>query len=180
MLGMFMGLVLGTWKWAPAQERGKDTVERQLAELQKRVEDNKLRQRQEMEKRLGERHKTLLTYSVEELRYAIELKIREVYEGATVISDDDEKLFLGAIVDSYRSDSIFCAFGRHGSTFSRESIWNDFGHYGGTLSRHSPFNELTRTPPLIVKNNKVIGRLTVNKTIQGAVDPNTLKATFSK
>ena len=54
-----------------------------------------------------------------------------------------------------------------------------YGQFGGEYSSHSPFNEYSSNPPLIVKNGRVIGRLTVNKYLAGAVDPNLLKMHFT-
>ena len=89
--------------------------------------------------------------------------------GAKVIADD--KRYLGLIASKYNSESVFNEYGSYGSKYSANSIWNEYGHYGGTYSSFSPFNPYTTKPPEVVKNNKTVGRLTVNKSIKGGVSP---------
>ena len=109
---------------------------------------------------------------------ALSIKVHEKYDGASIIADDDKRTFLGKIADSVSSDSIFNDVGRYGSDVASESIWNDVGQYGSDVATYSPFNNVTSSPPFIVKNRKVIGRLTVNDVLPGAVDPNWLKTYY--
>lgn len=120
----------------------------------------------------------LMEYSIEELQLALSIKVRTIYAGAKVIADDDKHTYLGQIDDEFSPDSIFNQYGTHGSKYSSESIHNDYGSFGGEYSGASPFNKYSSTPPLIVKNGKVIGRLTVNKSVAGAVDPKWLGTHF--
>lgn len=129
-------------------------------------------------KKLKEKLVPLMRYSIEELQLALTLKVRQIYKGAKILSDEAKPLYLGTITDEFALDSIFNDFGTYGSQFSSESIWNMFGEYGGQFSAYSPFNRLSSSPPLIVKGGKVIGRLTVNKLMPSAVDPNWLKSHF--
>ncbi|MBM3877026.1 MAG: hypothetical protein FJ386_09945 [Verrucomicrobia bacterium] len=119
-----------------------------------------------------------LSLSIEELQLALSIKVHERFDGASIIADDDESTFLGKISNEVASDSIFNDVGRYGSVVSSTSIWNQVGRFGGEVARHSPFNRVSSSPPLIVKDGKVIGRLTVNKVIRGAVDPNWLKTYY--
>lgn len=97
-----------------------------------------------------------------------------VVAGASVIADDGE--FLGKITTSSSSQSIFNEYGSFGSEYGAKSIWNSYGKYGGEYSRQSPFNKYTSTPPALVKGGEVIGYLTVNRSIRGAVNPFLLKS----
>jgi hypothetical protein len=94
--------------------------------------------------------------------------------GAKVIADDGK--FLGIIASQYSTDSIFNEYGSHGSEYSSDSIWNEYGSYGGKYSSNSPFNDYTSSAPLIIKDNRVIGRLTTNKHLQNAINPYILKS----
>ena len=119
-----------------------------------------------------------LALSVQELQLALSVKFHALFDGASVIADDDEHTFLGKIGNTVASDSIFNTVGHHGSTVSSQSIWNEVGRFGGEVARLSPFNPVTSSPPFIVKDGKVVGRLTVNEVVRGAIDPNLLKALF--
>lgn len=119
-----------------------------------------------------------LALSVEELQMALRIKIQKTYSGAKLEADDESHTFLGAFEDEFGADSIFNDFGRYGSEFAANSIWNQFGRFGGQFAFGSPFNQFNMRPPIIVKDGKAIGRLTINKTIPGAVDPNSLKTYF--
>ena len=91
--------------------------------------------------------------------------------GASVVADDGT--FLG-IIDSNRfaSDSICNRFGTHGSRFSSESIFNSFSQYGSQFSSLSAFNDFAFNPPFIVSPfGVVLGRLTTNDFVLGAVNP---------
>src|ERR1035437_260930 len=120
-----------------------------------------------------------LSLSLEELQVALSIKVHERFDGASIMADDDEHTLLGKISNEVASDSIFNDVGRYGSEVSSTSVWNKVGRFGSEVARLSPFNLVSSSPPLIVKDNKVVGRLTVNKVIRGAVDPNWLR-TFYK
>ena len=83
--------------------------------------------------------------------------------------------YLGKIESPYAIDSILNVDGLYGSEYSTTSIWNEYGMYGGEYSLYSPFNEYTSSPPYIMKDGKVIGLLTVNEYLAGAVNPWLLK-----
>ena len=96
--------------------------------------------------------------------------------GAKLIAQDEENTFLGTFSNRFQGNSIFNKFGPNGSEFSGTSIWNKFCPFGGEFSQHSPNNQFTGTPPMIVKNGRIIGYLTRNKMVQGALNPGVLKA----
>ncbi|MCS6159840.1 hypothetical protein [Shewanella baltica] len=84
----------------------------------------------------------------------------QTVDGSTIIAQDNENTYLGKITNSFDSDSIF----------------NDFGTYGNEFNSDSPFNEFSASPPMIIKNKKIIGYLSANKSLKNAVSPNLLKA----
>lgn len=98
--------------------------------------------------------------------------ICEIIDGAKIIADDGK--YLGKICSAFDSESIINEFGTYGNEFNSNSIWNQFGTYGNEYSNLSPFNEFTSTPPMIIKDGKVIGYLTKNKNLRNAVDPHIL------
>ncbi len=100
----------------------------------------------------------------------------QIVSGSVVIAQDGKNTYLGKIANSFDSESIFNEFGTYGSEFSSDSIWNEFATFGSEFSSYSPFNEFTSTPPMIIRNNEVIGYLSANKSIQASVSPNLLKA----
>lgn len=161
------------------QDGRRQDLERQLAELRRQKEQIVQEQRQALTKQLGDRLPTLMNFSVEELRFALELKMKEAFDGAAVLSAEDEPQFLGKITDSLDPESIFNDIGTYGSTIGAKSIWNSIGRYGSTIANTSAFNTIASRPPLIVKDNKIIGRLTVNRTLSGAVDPALMKMVFA-
>lgn len=91
-----------------------------------------------------------------------------------MIADDGK--FLGRLTNQYVADSILNEHGTHGGPYSSDSIWNQYGPYGGRYAPLSPFNPSTSTPPILVKQGKVIAFLTVNKTIRGALNPYIVKS----
>ena len=100
----------------------------------------------------------------------------DILRGAKIIAQDDKNTYLGKLANAYDSDSIFNEYGTYGSEYSSKSIWNEYSTFGSEYSSYSPFNSYTSTPPMIIKNGKVIGYLTTNKAIKASVSPNILKA----
>src|SRR5262249_16580515 len=122
---------------ASAQSQSRDIEER----ARKAIADKQAR-KQTMEKKMREeveRLKRLLSYSIDDLQLAMAVKVRELYDGAKVMSDESRPTFLGAITDEFDPDSIFNDYGLHGSQFAVESIWNNFSLYGGQFAIASPF-----------------------------------------
>jgi hypothetical protein len=46
---------------------------------------------------------------------------------------------------------------------------NEYGQYGSEYSSLSPFNDYTSSPPAIVQRGIIIGYLTTNRYVLGAV-----------
>src|SRR5688500_2694859 len=107
-LGCFISLT-------QAQTAERDTLQRQLGELRAKVQEQREKQSEGIRRRLGQRFDTLMTFSVDELQFALESKVRETYGGAVVLSAEDEPKFLGTITDEIDPDSIFNDIGRYGS-----------------------------------------------------------------
>lgn len=97
-------------------------------------------------------------------------------DGAKLLAQDSKNTYLGKLTNNFDSESIFNEFGNYGSEFSSTSIWNEFGNFGSEFSTFSPFNEFTSTPPMIIKDGRIIGYLSVNQAFQNSVSPNLLKA----
>ena len=90
-------------------------------------------------------------------------------DGATVVSSDGT--YLGTVSSTYNSQSIFNDIGTYGSDISSKSIWNDIGAYGSDISSKSAMNDMASDPPMLIKNQQVIGYLSVNKSKAGAINP---------
>ena len=93
---------------------------------------------------------------------------------------DSKGKFLGDLTtNEFDPDSIFNKFGTYGNKFSSDSIWNEFGDYGSKFSSKSAFNDFASDPPIIVAKTgnkvEVIGYLTTNKFLPGAISPYDLK-----
>ncbi len=99
-----------------------------------------------------------------------------IVSGAKLIAQDSENTYLGKISNSYDSESIFNEYGTYGSEYSSNSIWNEYSTFGSEYSSYSPFNEYTSTPPMIIKDGKIIGYLSAIKSIEASISPNLLKA----
>ena len=119
-----------------------------------------------------------MSLSIEELQMAISIKVHMKYDGASIIASDNENTYLGKIDNPYAMDSIFNSVGKYGSSVAMDSIWNSVGMFGSEVGMYSPFNSVSSSPPLIIKNGRVIGVLTVNEILDGAVDPNWLKSYY--
>lgn len=97
-------------------------------------------------------------------------------EGSIIISADNDKKYLGKITSSYDRESIFNEYGNYGGEYSSNSIWNRYSKYGSEYNSYSPFNEYSMNPPMVIKNNRIIAKLTVNDSISNALNPYVLKA----
>lgn len=103
-------------------------------------------------------------------------QVCDIVNGSVLIAQDDENTFLGKITNAFDSDSIFNEFGTYGNPFSSKSIWNEFSTFGNKFNSYSPFNSFSSSPPMIIKDKKVIGYLSANKSIKASISPNLLKA----
>lgn len=103
-------------------------------------------------------------------------EVCDIVKGSVLIAQNDKNTFLGKIASAYDSDSIFNEYGTYGSEYNSSSIWNQYATFGSEYSAYSPHNSYTSTPPMIIKNKKIIGYLSANKTIKSSITPNLLKA----
>jgi hypothetical protein len=85
--------------------------------------------------------------------------------GAAVFSQEDEPVYLGFLGNDFAAGSINNEFGSYGSEFSSSSIRNAFSPYGNDFSQFSSNNPLALKPPILIKNNRVIGYLSNNQTL---------------
>jgi|LSQX01.2.fsa_nt_gb hypothetical protein len=98
-----------------------------------------------------------------------------ILKGASIFAQDSKQTYLGKIENSYNLESIFNEYGMYGSEYSSKSIWNEYSTFGNEYNLYSPFNEYSASPPIIVKNGKIIGYLTTNNYIKGGISPHILK-----
>ena len=82
-------------------------------------------------------------------------------------------VFLGTISSNRIDEKSICnQVGDFGSRVKSKSVWNRVGNYGSQISDLSAYNNNANNPPRIIdENNQVLGILSVNTKIQGAVDP---------
>ena len=113
-----------------------------------------------------------------ELWGILKIKAKTDLWNASIIADNGKNTYLGKISSKYDSDSIFYQYGDYGSKYGNNSIWHQYGDYGSKYSQYSAFNRNTFSPPYIVKNRTIIGRLTLNDSVPGAINPYLLKALF--
>ncbi|MEJ2746251.1 MAG: hypothetical protein P8123_11310 [bacterium] len=97
-------------------------------------------------------------------------------KGAKVYAQDPKKTYLGSLTGEVEYDSIFNQVGPHGSKVSKTSIWNVTSPFGVDSGEYSAFNPVTKTPPTMVKAGKVVGYITVNKSIDNRISPRFLKS----
>lgn len=169
-----VSMMPSTGQQSSSQVDIKQTIQKMQEQKRKKKEE-----RETAVQKLKQKIEPLMQLSIQELQLALTIKVATTYNGAKLIADNNERTFLGGISDEFQPDSIFNDYGTHGSGYSSSSIWNEYGSFGGKYSSHSPFNSYSSTPPYIVKDGKVIGRLTVSKYVAGAVDPHWLKSHFT-
>ena len=170
-------LITASAAYAPVRQTVNPWKNDPFAEL-RRQKELKKKEREAEIKRLEKKLEPLMSYTVEELEMALTIKVAQKYQGAAIMSDERKSHYLGIIADEFDPESIFNELGKYGAPFYKESIWNEFGTYGAGFSNYSPANLTAKNPPLIVKDKKIIGRLTVIRTIPDAVDPAWLKLYF--
>lgn len=124
------------------------------------------------------KYQSALKLSVQELWVILKIKAKRDLWHAIIIADDDNNTYLGEIRSQFNAKSIFNEFGRYGSEFAATSIWNEFGRYGSEFGQYSAFSDFTFSPPMIVKDNTIIGRVTTNESLPDAINPNLLKGLF--
>lgn len=90
-------------------------------------------------------------------------------DGAYVLSQQANSVYLGFFGSQYANESILNQYGPFGSRFAANSMWNQYGAYGSPYQPYSAFNPYTTTPPGIFKNGYLLGFVTTNATIAGGV-----------
>lgn len=103
-------------------------------------------------------------------------EVCDIVRGAKVIAQDSKNTYLGEVANSYSSDSIFNEYGTYGSEYSDKSVFNSYGNFGSEYHQYSATNSYSSKPPMLIKNQKVIGYLSANKNMQATIAPNQLKA----
>jgi len=92
-------------------------------------------------------------------------------KGCAIYAQDENNTFLGEFSGHNEEHSIFNSIGNYGSDFSSQSIWYDFGTFGNGLSNYSIYYDQASHPPMIVRNNTIVGYLTTNENIEGGIHP---------
>lgn len=87
--------------------------------------------------------------------------------------------YLGVVSSNqYSSDSVCNQYGSYGSPYATKSVRNQYGSYGSPYATYSAYNEYTARPPAILLGTQIIGYLTKNQYLGGAVDPDLLFAAY--
>ena len=110
-------------------------------------------------------------------------KLAQGLQGCSVLAQNDQQTFLGVLDFNGRDiNSIFNDAGLHGSSVGIESIWKEVGLYGSEVGLYSARNGLCLKPPVIVKQNQIVGHLTINKLLLSPArfDPNELRFLASR
>lgn len=113
------------------------------------------------------------------LCFCLTLQANEIcynLENTYIVAQDERNTFLGKIENSFSNDSIFNEFGDFGNEYSSISIFNEYGVFGSEFSSYSTTNSFTSTPPMIIKEGKLIGYVSTNKTIPNTISPSLPKA----
>lgn len=96
----------------------------------------------------------------------------DAFDGASLTNSDDE--FIGVLGGKYDKNSVFNEYGKFGSEYQADSIWDQYGKNGSEYQAGSVSNKYSSSPPRIVKGGRVIGLLSANKNLRGAVNANVL------
>lgn len=91
--------------------------------------------------------------------------------GAEVVAQDVAGTFLGLVAPADDPRSIFNVDGDYGGTEHANSIWNPEGAFGRLTGPFSPHNPLSTQPPRIVRDGMLVGYLSANGEIYGALEP---------
>lgn len=96
-------------------------------------------------------------------------------EGADMYAADNT--YLGRVTrNAFDGESLANEFSTYGNSFNANSIFNKFGPYGNPYSQLSPFNEFSRTPPRLMKGQKILAYVSNNQFVSPRVDPRALLA----
>lgn len=81
--------------------------------------------------------------------------------GAAIVSQEAKPVYLG-FIGAASGDSIFNTAGEYGSATGALSVRNTSGAYGSTDGAFSAMNKHTTTPPLVIRDGRVLAALTAN------------------
>lgn len=93
-----------------------------------------------------------------------------ILDGALVVAQDGRGTVLGSVGDRFGLDSIFNPYSNEGSRFGLDSVNNQYGDFGSRYSDLSARNEFAQQPPMIIMDGEVVGYLTTNKYLPGAIN----------
>ena len=145
-----------------------------IAELKDKIKNYEIKI-QELETEVKALSNPLSLAALEEWHLTQEL------QGCLIIAKDTGGTYLGTIdFTSSHSDSIFNEHSIYSSDFSPKSIWNELGTFGSEFSSYSPFNESTSTPPVLIKNKRIIGYLSKNQSVPNAVTVEQLLSLYKR
>mgnify|MGYP003384867725 CR=1 FL=1 len=102
--------------------------------------------------------------------------ICQILSGAKIIAQDDKNTYLGRLANSYDSDSILNEYGTYGGEYNALSVFNEYGEFGSEYNQYSATNSYSSEPPMIIKDRKIIGYLSANKSVQSSISPSLVKA----
>ena len=89
--------------------------------------------------------------------------------GASYLEAQNDQ-FLGKIVSNrYDRDSILNQYGPFGSRYSATSIFNQYSDYGSRYGQNSVNNPYCSTPPKLIIDGRLLGYVTVNQYVAGAI-----------
>lgn len=91
--------------------------------------------------------------------------------GASVFAQDETRTFLGLVAPADDPRSIFNPTGDYGGSEHANSVWNPKGRFGGITDPFSPHNPLSNKPPRIERDGMLVGFLSANGQIHGALEP---------
>lgn len=87
--------------------------------------------------------------------------------GASIFSDEEEPQYLGFFGSALAEHSVMNGDTHWGATYGYNNIVNTDSVYGNQSSNFSHRNNSASNPPLVVKNGRIIFRLSTNSNIDG-------------
>lgn len=102
--------------------------------------------------------------------YGKQAEEAERHDGSYLIASDGQ--LLGMISDNrFDTDSILNKYGPFGSSYSPTSIFNRYSPYGSEYGALSISNPYCASPPKLIINGRLIGRVTENRYISNRISP---------
>jgi hypothetical protein len=89
--------------------------------------------------------------------------------GSSYVQAENDQ-YLGKITENkLDSESILNEYGPYGSRYSTTSIFNPYSDYGSTYGANSVNNPYCSTPPKLVVNDRLLGRISVNPNVRDRI-----------